>query len=161
MAALIWVSILLIPQPSHAKLVAMSDQELNKITGQAGITIHAEDVIGLNIDTEKLSWVPEGAVNSFGEPIGISLTDTTLRGWISSPNDIKIEYFDQGNFPGDPRMIAGKNVAGVSVKVQDMTVAIDEFQTNLKLGEESLGIFGMYGMRAHISGNVHIFTRAD
>ena len=161
MAALIWASLLLTPQPGHAKLVAMSDQELNKVTGQAGISIRAEDVIGLNIDAEKFSWTPPGAENVFGEPLMVSLANTTLRGWISSPNDIEIDYFENGNFPHDPRMIAGQNVAGVSVKVKDVTVAIDEFKTDLKIGEGSLGTFGVFGLRAHFSGNVHIFTRLD
>ena len=161
MAALIWASTLLTPQPGHAKLVAMSDQELNKITGQAGISIRANDVIGLNIDAERFSWTPPGSKNSLDELMMVSLTDTTLRGWISSPNDIEIDYFDSGNFPHDPRMIMGQNVAGMSIKLQDVTVAIDEFQTNLKIGEGSLGTFGVFGLRAHISGNVHIFTRLD
>jgi hypothetical protein len=68
MAALIWASMLLTPQQSHAKLVAMSDQDLNKVTGQAGITIRAEDVIDMNIDAETLSWSPPGAVTRSGTP---------------------------------------------------------------------------------------------
>ena len=161
MAAFIWACMLCTPQPSHAKLVAMSDQDLNKITGQAGITIRAEDVIDLDIDAKTFSWAPPGAMNAFGDPMLISLANTTLNGWISSPNDIKIDYFDNSNFPGDPRMIVGQNVAGVSLKIKDVTVGIDHFQTELKMGEGSLGVFGIQGMRARFSGNVHIFTRMD
>jgi hypothetical protein len=91
----------------------------------------------------------------------ISLANTSIDGWIKSPNDIKIDFFDSSNFPGDPRMIAGQNVAGVSIKIQDVTVGIDHMQTELKLGEGSLGIFGIQGLRAQFSGNVHIFTRMD
>jgi hypothetical protein len=161
MAAFIWASTLFFPQQGHAKLVAMSDQELNKITGQAGITIRAEDVIGLNIDAETLSWTPPGALDAQGNPMLISLANTTLDGWISSPNDIEIDFINGDNFAHDPRLIVGKNVAGVSIKMKDLEVGIDNFQTELKLGEGSLGIFGVQGFRAQFSGNVHIFTRLD
>lgn len=161
MAAIIWASMLFTPQQGHAKLVAMSDQDLRQVTGQAGITIRAEDVIDLNIDAENLSWTPPGAEDILGNSQLITLADTTLRGWISSPNDIEIDYVDASDFQGDPRIKPGQNVAGVSIKVKDLTVAVDEFQTNLMLGEQSLGTFGMFGFRAQFSGNVHIFTRAD
>jgi hypothetical protein len=161
MAAFIWASMLFTPQLSHAKLVAMSDQELNKVTGQAGITIRAEDVIDLNIDAKTLSWAPPGAADVLGNPMLVSLANTTLNGWISSPNDIKIDFFDSGNFPGDPRMIAGQNVAGISISAQNVEVGIDNFQTELKMGEGSLGFFAIQGLRAQFSGNVHIFSRLD
>jgi hypothetical protein len=161
MAALIWASLLLTPHQGHAKLVAMSDQELNKVTGQAGIVIRAEDVVDMNIDAKTLSWSPPGALDAMGNPMMISMANTTLDGWISSPNDIEIDFFDSSNFPHDPRMIAGQNVAGVSIKVRDVEVGIDNFQTELKMGEGSLGLFAIQGFRAHFSGNVHIFTRTD
>jgi hypothetical protein len=161
MAALIWASMLFTPQIGLAKLVEMSDHDLNKITGQAGITIRAEDVIDLNINAEKFSWMPAGAEDALGNPLLISLADTTMRGWIASPNDIEINFVDASDFQNDPRIKPGQNVSGVSIKVKDVTVAVDEFRSDLKLGEGSLGTFGIFGMRAHFSGNVHIFTRAD
>jgi hypothetical protein len=150
LTAAIWAILLLImPQNSFAKMTVMADSELKAITGQAGITIQPEDIVGLNINTESLSYTDQDSNNWF------ALCDTTLQGSIAAES---IEY----DFVSQPSS-DGQEVAGVNFNLKNVEVNIDHFQTDMRLGDEngseSLGIFGIMGMKARISGNVHIYTR--
>jgi hypothetical protein len=149
MAAIWAISLLIMPQKSFAKMTVMSDSELKAVTGQAGITIHPEDILGLNIDTESLSYTDQDSNKWFG------FCDTTLQGSIAAES---IEYDFVSEPSGD-----GHEVAGVSFNLKNVEVNIDHFQTDMRLGDEngsdSLGLFGVMGMKARISGNVRIYTR--
>ncbi len=155
MAAIILaIGTILTPQTSNAKLTEMSDADLNEITGQAGFSIDAGKMIGINLKAETFSWSNPDSVNQFGEPATLSMADTTMRGWISSPNGINIDFVTE-------KTSKGTDVTALSVTMKDFTVAIDDFRTNIKLGDASLGVFGIQGLRANISGNVRVYTRGD
>jgi hypothetical protein len=150
LTAAIWAILLLItPHTSFAKMTVMTDNELKQITGQAGITIHPEDIVGLNINTESLSYTDQDSNNWF------AFCDTTLQGSIAAES---IEY----DFLSQPSS-DGQEVAGVSFNLKNVEINIDNFQTDMRLGDEngsdSLGLFGVMGMKARISGNVRIYTR--
>ncbi|MFZ5572857.1 MAG: DUF6160 family protein [Thermodesulfobacteriota bacterium] len=155
MAAIIWAfALLATPQTGNAKLMEMSDADLNEITGQAGFSIQAGEMIGLHIESEAFTWANPDSVGPDGLPAALTFADTTLNGWISSPNGMNIDFITE-------QTAAGNNVTALSINMQDMTVAIDDFKTNIKLGDSSLGVFGIQGLRAQISGNVRIYTRSD
>ena len=150
LTAAIWViSLFIIPLNGFAKMAVMSDNDLRQVTGQAGIAIQPEDVLGLNIDAEKLSYTDTDSNAWFG------LCDTTLRGSITAES---IEYEIINQPTNDGHM-----VAGINLNVKDVEVNIDHFQTDMRLGDEngsdSLGIIGMFGMKTRISGNMRIYTR--
>ncbi len=155
MVAIIWaIGLLLTPQTGHAKLMEMSDADLNEVTGQAGFSIQAGEMIGLHIESESFTWANPDSIGPNGLPAALTFADTTMNGWISSPNGMNIDFVTE-------KTAAGTNVTALSVNMQDLTVAIDDFKTNIKLGDSSLGVFGIMGMRAQISGNVRIYTRND
>jgi hypothetical protein len=155
MAAIIWaIGLLVFPQTGNAKLMEMSDADLNEITGQAGFSIQAGEMIGLYIENESFTWANPDSIGPNGVPAALTMADTTLQGWISSPNGINIDFVTE-------QTAAGNSVTALSIDMQDLTVAIDDFKTNIKLGDASLGVFGIKGLRAQISGNVRIYTRND
>ena len=161
LTAAIWVIFLfIIPFNSFAKMAVMSDNEMSQVTGQAGITIKPEDVLGINVDAELLSYTDtDGNENGLG-PF-IALCDTTLRGSISAES-IDYDFISQPT--GD-----GQQIAGISLNVENVEVNIDHFQTDIRLGNNngsdlydnsnSLGIFGMYGFKTRISGKMRVYTR--
>jgi hypothetical protein len=161
LTAAIWVIFLfIIPFNGFAKMAVMSDNELRQVTGQAGITIKPEDVVGINIDAESISYTDtDGVENGLG-PF-IALCDTTLRGSISAES-IDYDFISQ---PSDD----GQQIAGISFNLKDVEVNIDHFQTDIRLGNNngsdlydnsnSLGVFGMYGVKTRISGNMRVYTR--
>ena len=104
MAALWALGLFLIPQTSTAELVAMSDEDLREVTGQAGISIRTEDIIDLNIDAERLTWEPPGANQDPGNPAMFGLANVTMNGWISAPEGIDIEgtWYSHGLRVGGP-----------------------------------------------------------
>jgi uncharacterized protein DUF6160 len=150
LTAAIWVlSLLIIPHSSSAKMTVMTDNELKTIAGQAGITIQPEDIVGLDINTESLSYTDQDSNAWF------ALCDTTLQGSVEAES---IDY----DFISQPSS-DGYEVAGVSFNLKNVEVNIDHFQTDMRLGDEngsdSLGLFGIVGMKARISGNVRIYAR--
>ena len=147
-AAAIWaIGLILLPQTTIAELVEMSDADLSKVTGQAGISLSAEDMIKFDIQGENFT---------FGDPNGpnIGLANMVMQGYVTSDSGIDLDFVT--NTTAD-----GTNINGLSLTANDLTVAIDKFETDIKLGEGTLGTFGMYGFKAHISGNVRIYTRAN
>lgn len=155
MAAIIWaIGTILTPQTGNAKLTEMSDADLNEITGQAGFSIQAGEMIGINLKGETFSWSNPDSVNQYGEPATFSLANTNMNGWISSANGINIDFVTE-------KTSKGTDVTALSVTMKDLTVAIDNFRTDVKLGDATLGTFGIQGLRAQISGNVRIYARGD
>jgi hypothetical protein len=154
LTAAIWVMLLMImPQSGFAKMTAMSDSELRQITGQAGIAIQPEDIRGLNIDAERLAQ-NDGDYDSYYDVFAFSNASTGISH--SELTDVDGEYAAQ--IVGDT-----DGVVGINMTIDDMDVYIDEMTADLRLGSseasDSLGIFTMRGFRAHISGNVRIYTR--
>ena len=146
LTAAIWAfGLFILPLTSFAELVEMSDQELNKVTGQAGFSIRADDVIKFDIEGEKITY---------GDPNGpnISLANTVLKGSVTSEEGVDIDFISD-------RFADGTVIHGVNIGFNDINLNIDEFQSEIQFGDETLGEFGMYGFKAHISGNVRIYTR--
>jgi hypothetical protein len=153
-AALWAITLLLYPQTGTAKLMEMSDQELREVTGQAGIALRAEDIIRFNIQGDSFTWANPDSRGPDGTPATFGLYDTVLRGWIDPGPGIDFEFQSE-------QTANGHAIHGFSLTAQDVTVSVDEFTTDIRLGDKSLGVFGVYGMKARFSGNVRVYTRAQ
>jgi hypothetical protein len=156
LTAAIWViSLIMMPQISHAKMTTLSDNELRQITGQAGISIQPEDVRGMNIDAEKLAR-NDGDGDDFRTAFAFANTVPGIT--FSEPTEDDHKFAAQ--IVGD-----ANGVMGINMEIQDLDVRIDEMTADLRLGSEhasdSLGIITMRGFHAHISGNVRIYTRTE
>jgi hypothetical protein len=124
----------------------MTDDELNLITGQAGIVLTPEDVVAFDLkDAALFSAIPETPQ--------ISLADLVLGSSILADNPgVEIDNATR-------QIAAGSQVYGVNLTFKDLVVEIDKMETDLRLGKESLGIIGIYGFRSRISGNVLVFSK--
>lgn len=156
LTAAIWViALTIMPQNGFAKMTVMPDNELRQITGQAGITIQPEDIIGLNIDHEKLAR-NDGDFNGLEDTLALCNAASGLT--FSDPTETDQRFATA--IVGD-----SKSAMGINMTIQDMDVYIDEMATDLRLGSgdaaSSLGILSIQGFHAHISGNVRIYTRTE
>jgi len=154
LTAAIWViTLMMMPQNGFAKMTAMSDNELRQITGQAGIAIQPQDVLGLNIDAERLAR-NDGDYDSFNDALALSNVSKGIT--YSELTDIDRKYAAQ--IVGD-----AEGVTGINMTIDDMDVHIDEMTADIRRGgseaSDSLGIFTMRGFRARVSGHVRIYTR--
>ena len=154
LTAAFWaITILLFPQTGTAKLTEMSDQELHEITGQAGIAFTAEDIIQFDIQGENITWANPYSIGPDGNPATIGMYDTVLRGYVDpGPEGIQMDFVTE-------RTADGTNINGFSMTASNVTVNIDEFSTDIRLGDKSLGVFGIYGMKANSSGKISVYTR--
>jgi hypothetical protein len=156
LTAAIWViSLIMMPRNCFAKMTTLSDNELRQITGQAGISIQPEDVLGMNIDAERLAR-NDGDGDDFGTAFAVANTVPGIT--FSEPTEIDHRFANQ--IVGD-----ADGVSGINMTIKDLDVSIDEMTADLRLGSknasDSLGIFTMRGFHAHISGNVRIYTRSQ
>jgi hypothetical protein len=91
MAAVWALGLVLAPQSGYAKLIEMADNELNEVTGQAGIILNSDDVVEFDIQGERLSFIDDG--NAF------SLDNIVLQGSISN-SDVRMDIFTERNDDG-------------------------------------------------------------
>jgi hypothetical protein len=155
LTAAIWaITLLLYPQTGTAKLMEMSDQELHEVTGQAGIALRAEDIVQFNIQGDSFTWANPDSPGPDGLPATFGFYDTVLRGSIDPGPGIDIDFVSE-------QTANGYAINGFSLTAHDVTVSVDEFTSDIRLGDKSLGVFGIYGMKAHFSGKVSVYTRAQ
>ena len=139
--AVIWaLSLVLTPHTSSAKLIEMSDNELNEITGQAGLILNPEDTVEFDIQGEKISFIDDGNV--------FSLSNIIFQGSISN-TDMQMEVFSETREDG-------KVVTGFDLNMNNIDITIDKFMTDVQIGNETLFTYGLWNFNAQISGNVRI-----
>ena len=151
LTAAIWViSLMMMPSNSFAKMTVMADNELRQVTGQAGIMIKPEDVIELGMTAESLSYTDIDGSGPY-----FAMADTILEGSVSA-SSIDYDFINQSTSDGT-------EIQGLSMTFNDVEINIDHFQTDMRLGDkngsDSLGVFGIMGLKTRISGNVRIYTR--
>jgi len=153
LSAAIWVIVMITPLNGFAKMAVMSDNELRQVTGQAGIAIQPSDVLGLNIDPQRLAR-NDGDGDPYANAFALNSAMPGIT--LSEPSDLDKQF--AAEIIGD-----SEEAVGINMTIQDMDVYIDEITTDLRLGNgdaySSLGIVSIQGFHAHISGNVRIYTR--
>ena len=142
MAAVWALGLVLAPQFSYAKLIEMADNELNEITGQAGIILNSDDVVEFDIQGERLSFIDDG--NAF------SLDNIVLQGSISN-TDMRLDIFTERNDDGTV-------LQGFDLTMKNIDLTIDRFQTDVKLGEDTLFSYFLMNYNVQISGNMRMWA---
>jgi hypothetical protein len=150
------IGIMLFPQAGNAELKGLSDTEMRGVTGQAGISLTAEDHLDLNIELDTLAYGDDDGVNGKGGYL--SLNDMRVIGGIDFISPVSVEITTEMD-PFQNKMLTGLNVSMDGVKV-----AIDEFSIgSITVGPnpgegKSFGSISMSGYRAEISGKIRITT---
>jgi hypothetical protein len=150
------VGIMLFPQAGNAELKKLSEDDMRGVTGQAGISLTAEDHLDLNIELDTLAYGDDDGVNGKGGYL--SLNDVRVIGGMDFVSPVSVEITTEMD-PYQNKMLTGLNVAMDGVKI-----AIDEFSIgSITVGPnpgegKSFGSISMTGYRAEISGKIRITT---
>lgn len=152
-AVLCVLGLLMLPQAGMAKLVALSEDQLSEVTGQAGIGI---DVTHLDIDTHLDTLTTLGGI--------LTLSDVTIMGAIDykvplTTNIVSGVTTPVGAMAGIGMM--GLGMVGLVNHAVDMAIDIDRYTIGaIRIGPDplgpSLGSIGIYGLHADIRGTVSI-----
>ncbi len=158
-AALYMIGLLLLPQAGSAKMVALSDNTLSEVVGQAGI---ANDAIHAAFDShfDNVSTM-NGILN---------LSDVTIRGSVDirDVNAMNITMVNQLTNPGLSSLpcfgMMGLGSMGLGTHVIDMATNIDQFSIGaIRIGRDttspSLGSIDILDMHVDIKGTVSITAR--
>lgn len=151
LAALCLIGLLMLPRLASAQMVALSDDQLSEITGQAGFAFdqHIDNMPAMN-----------GILN---------FSDVTIKGSVDSrgTSTLNSGLVNQMATPGFGMMglgLMGLGSMGIGTHVIDMTINIDQFSIGaIRIGNDttgpSLGSLDIFGMHAEIKGTVSITPR--
>lgn len=148
--ALCTVGILMLPCAASAELVAMTDEQLSEVVGQAGFSFdqHWDNLSGMG-----------GLLN---------YSDVDLSGSIEVRNQSEVpsNFVNQLATPGFGMFgfgLMGLRSMGIGTHTIDMTITIDKLTIGaIRVGNDTtgpeLGSLAIYGLRADIYGTVTIWN---
>ncbi len=155
--ALCIIGLLIIPRTGSARMVAMSDDRLNEVTGQAGIV---NDVVRIAFDTQYDNVPVLGQL--------INLSDVSMYGSVINRIPTSVDSLtDQWVSPSLPGLgMAGLGLMGLSslslgTNLIDQTINIDRLSIGaIRIGNDmtgpSLGSIDVIGMQTDIKGIVTV-----
>jgi len=154
-STLFTIAIMIFPSQGTARMSALTDCEMAKVTGQAGISIEA-DRLDLDISIDTIYYGDGDGLGDNSEAGYLSFYDISLRGSVGWKSPLKIDIGTTSNGQGNTEITA------LNLKMSDMTVTLDHFTIDaIRLGPEpgvgnSLGCIGIYGLEANITGDIQI-----
>ena len=147
------IIILLVPCFAGAKLIAISERDMDSIIGQAGIQI-AFNNAGIKMSAETLYYGDEDGIDG-GGPAYLSLCDVNMDAEIHSSTPLRIDVGIVDN-PFNP----GQKIESVMMQISDLTLDIHNFsigaiRVGSAVGEgKSFGSFGIKNMDIEVTGNI-------
>jgi len=156
MTLLLAIGLMIIPQLGTAEMASLSEEQLNGVIGQAG----------MSFQIDRLNWDMTIETLAYGDEDGLGPGTNTTAGYFSLCG---IEFVGAAQFT-DPLKLDisttgnGTGVKSVNMTMTGMTLQVDHFSIDaIRLGSkpgtgESLGSIYMSNMVASITGNVRIST---
>ena len=156
MTLLLAIGLMIIPQLGTAEMASLSEDQLNGVVGQAG----------MSIQIDRLNWDLSIETLAYGDEDGLGPGTNTTAGYFSLCG---IEFEGAAQFT-DPLKVdvstsgGGTRVKSLNMTMTGMTLQVDRFSIDAirlrsKPGTgESLGSIYMSNMVASITGNVRIST---
>lgn len=156
MTLLLAIGLMIIPQLGTAEMASLSEDQLNGVVGQAGVSIQID----------RLNWDLSIETLAYGDEDGLGPGTNTAAGYFSLCG---IEFEGAAQFT-DPLKVDvstsenGTRVKSLNMTMTGMTLQVDRFSIDaIRLGSkpgtgESLGSIYMSNMVASITGNVRIST---
>jgi len=151
-AALLLFSVLFAPA-AHAKAVQMSDDALDQVTGQSGISISASQ-LGFDLAADTIYYKDADGIGPGSTAGFLSLCGVNLKGSVDFANPLTIDVITRKDASGLTQL------TGVALKLSDMTLKIDSFYIDaIRLGSApglggSLGSFGISNMTVKLTGGI-------
>jgi hypothetical protein len=156
LSLVVCLGVVMLPNQGVAQLSKMSDEELREVTGQAGISITAEDMIDLNMEIGTVYYGDEDGTD--GTPAYLSLNDISIKGTAKFDSPVTVNLSTKV----DPS--TNTALTGIDIAVKGVTIDMDHFTIgSITVGSapgqgKSFGSFGIYDYHAEISGNIRITT---
>ena len=156
MTLLLAIGLMIIPQLGTAEMASLSEEQLNGVIGQAGMSFLFF----------MLNWGMTIETLAYGDEDGLGPGTNTTAGYFSLCG---IEFVGAAQFT-DPLKLDisttgdGTRVKSLNMTMTGMTLQVDRFSIDaIRLGSkpgtgESLGSIYMSNMVASITGNVRIST---
>jgi hypothetical protein len=156
--ATIMVSIILITGQALA-LTPVSPEKMKALTGQAGISVDARDVIGIDWTAEKVVFRDEDGTD--GNPAHLALNGVEYAGTVFLNNPVSVNPASLI----DP--FTGKMTSGINIEMDKALVQIDRYhiesitiegENGVRFMNEgkSFGSITVEGFKAEISGKIRI-----
>lgn len=150
------IVLLMAALPAQARMKALEDAQLEAVSGQSGIDLLA-NTLGLQIDGDTLYYHDDDGVIAGDTGAFLSFCNINHQGSVTYGQPVRVQA---GRI--DP-IVGGEPVAGISYRIDDMTLAIDTLSVDaIRVGPAvgqglSFGALALYGLEAHISGRVQIY----
>ncbi|MGC9323530.1 MAG: DUF6160 family protein [Desulfomonilia bacterium] len=152
------IVLIFLPFAGRAQMVALSDEQLCEVTGQAGIAFDATQAV---FDTYIDNMTALGGILNYSDVMIKGAVE--VRNPLPTPTDI-VMPMNPLNSLGTSMMglgMFGLGMVGLISHTVDMSIDIDQFSIGaIRIGPDvtgpSLGSFGMYGFHADIKGTVSI-----
>jgi len=150
------LAMILSPAAAFAQMTPMSQDQLQAVTGQAGISIQA-DQLGLDVNMKTLYYGDTDGTGD-GQAGYLSLCGVALKGSVAfgSPATVSLET--------GPTLFGATPVTSVNLAINNMTLKVDQFSIDaIRVGNapgtgKSFGSIGIQNMVAQISGNVQMWA---
>ena len=159
MTLLLAIGLMIIPQMGTAGMTPLSEEQMNNVVGQAGISFQID----------KLNWNITIDTLSYGDSDGLGPGTNTTAGYFSLcgivfigaaqfTDPLKVDIVTTGNGTGHI------GLTGLNITMTGITVQVDRFSIDaIRLGSQpgtgdSLGSIYMSNMVASITGKVQIST---
>jgi len=154
---LLAVGFMLIPQLGTAGMTPLSEEQLNSVTAQGGITLQVES-LNLNTTIETLAYGDsDGLGPGTGTTAGyIGLCGIAFKGSAKFTNPLTIDIATTGSGSGNV------GLTSLNMTMTGMTLQVDRFSIDaIRLGSTpgtgaSLGSLYMSNLFANVTGNVKI-----
>lgn len=139
-------------------MVELTDEELDKVIGQAGIQFINEN-FNFSITPDQMTSFAELNSQMIAYMTNLQETDPqqamqTYANMISSVNSMS----------SNPNIIAGPNVTHIQINLQHVMENVImngvNFMSNAS-SQTGIGTFGIVGLEVHAQGTFHLFIRND
>jgi hypothetical protein len=157
--ATLMVSIIILITGQALALTPVPSEKLKAVTGQAGITVNAKDILGVDWTAERVVFTDEDGTD--GNPASLCLNGIEYAGSITLKNPVSVNPASLI----DP--YTGKITNGMNIELDGAVVQIDRYHIEsitiegapgVKYMNEgkSFGSITVEGFHAEISGKIRI-----
>ena len=157
-AAFFLLTAMMVPGVSFAKMTAMSDNELNDISAQAGIQIGG-DTVDLSTEIEAIYYHDEDGIGGEDARGGyLTLSGVSFQGRAILDEPVKVDV----GVCHDP--FSNTEIEAINISLNKVVLEVDHFKIDaIKVGSgvnegKSFGSIGISNMRTEISGNIRIWA---
>jgi hypothetical protein len=148
---------MIIPQMGTAEMTPLSEEQMNNVVGQAGISFQI-DKLNWNITLDTLSYGDKDGLGPGTNTTAgyLSLCGIVFKGAAQFTDPLKVDIVTTGNGTGNV------GLTGLNITMTGMTVQVDRFSIDaIRLGSQpgtgdSLGSIYMSNMVASITGKVQM-----